>query len=292
MDRELMLATLACLLCGPLLLAAGAVRTRAGAAGDERAGERAAWRRIWLPLRPAALVLAFLAGWAIQEPEAAEGMGPALAGAAALFSLVAVRALVRAARALRAPARGAVAMTAGLLRPRVFIAPELAARLDERALRAALEHEAAHARHRDPLRLWLAQLATDLQWPMPAARRRFADWRGALELARDAEACERVDGSDLAAALIEAARLCRGARGAAVVGLVADAGARAFADRIHRLLDRPRGAGGAAAPASARRPPRARARAWALVGAALGLAIVLGGLYGEALIGLLPGLGA
>src|SRR5204862_92527 len=88
---------------------------------------------------------------------------------------------------------------------RVFIAPELSARLDERALHAALEHEMAHARHRDPLRLWLAQIATDLQWPLVAAQQRFTDWRNALELARDAEACERVEGSDLAAAPAAAA---------------------------------------------------------------------------------------
>jgi hypothetical protein len=274
MDRELVLATLVGLLCGPALLAAGAIAVRLPPVVAARELERRAWRRVWLPLWPPALVLAFLVGWAVQEPESSEGAGPALLAVAAVFGLIALRAAVRAVRALRRP-RGAVAMTAGLWRPRAFIAPELAARLDEQALHAALEHEAAHARHRDPLRLWLAQIATDLQWPLAAARRRFADWRNALELARDAEACERVEGSDLAAALIEAARLSRGAAG--VVGLVGGAGA--FSDRIHRLLD---------APPDAAAAPR-RGWTWALWLGAVGLAIAAGGVFGEQIIGLLPG---
>jgi beta-lactamase regulating signal transducer with metallopeptidase domain len=206
-----------------------------------------------------------------------------LIACAALFGLVLVRAAVRAVRALRAPVRAPAAMTRGLLRPRVVIAPELSARLDERALRAAIEHEAAHARHRDPLRLWLAQIATDLQWPSKAAGQRLVDWRNALELARDAEACDRVEGSDLAAAVIEAARLGRAGHCDAVVGLVSDAGrAHAFSDRIHRLLDPPR--------ETAAAPGRFVHSAGALLAAALGLAVVLGVFYGEAVVRLLPGM--
>src|SRR5262245_28954866 len=240
MDRELLLLALACLLCGPALLVAGAVTPRLRGVSSARALEHRAWRRVWAPLLPAALVLAFLVGWALQEPDAAEELEPALLVVAALFGLVVLRALYRAVRALLAPVPGAVAMTTGIWRPRAFISPELSARLDERALRAALEHEEAHVRHRDPLRLWLAQIATDLQWPWAAPRRRLADWRNALELARDAEACDHVEGSDLAAALIEAARLSHPVHREAVVGLMSDAGgADVFSDRIHRLLDPP-----------------------------------------------------
>ena len=278
MSRELMLVTLACLLCGPALLAAGAVAVRLRRVESARELEQRAWRRVWTPLWPAALVLAFLVGWAVQEPETSEGVEPAMLAVAAVFGLISLRAAARAVRALRTPARGVVAMTVGLVRPRVYIAPELAARLDERALRAALEHEAAHARHRDPLRLWIAQIATDLQWPLAAARQRFADWRNALELARDAEACERVDGSDLAAALIEAARLSRASVGDAVAGLVG--GADAFSDRIHRLLEPPHDAAGA---------PR-RSWVWALRIGAVALAIAAGSLFGEVIVGALPGL--
>lgn len=296
-----MLAALAGLLCGPALLWGSARPAPLDRIEPPRERERQAWRRLWRPLAPAAVVLAFLAGWALQEPEASEGLPPPLLAPAALlaltFGLIVARAVVRATRALRLPARGVAAMTYGLLRPRVYIAPELGARLDAPALRAALEHEAAHARHRDPLRLWLAQLATDLQWPLRAARGRFADWRDALELARDAEACERVEGSDLATALIEAARLARAQRAAAAVGLVTGADAAlVFTDRIQRLLDHPPPGAAAAAgtDAAAPRPAegasargRARRWAWPLLVTVLGLALAAGGLLGESVVRLL-----
>jgi hypothetical protein len=278
-----MLATLLGLLCGPALAIAGAITLGLPPAASARALEQRAWRRLWLPLGPAGLIAAFLIGWAIQEPRRAEAAAPALPALAALFGLIALRAAARAVRALRRPPRDAAAATRGLWRPRVHIAPALSARLDEHALRAVLAHEEAHARHRDPLRLWLAQIATDLQWPSAAARRRFADWRAALELARDAEACERVDGSDLAAGLIEAARLhCdRAASGEAAVGLMAPRGPReAFSERVHRLLEpRPE----AAAPAGP-----GRRWMWVLV-AAVALAIGAGSLVGEEIVGSLPG---
>jgi hypothetical protein len=278
-DRELILAALTCLLCGPALVAAGALVGQVAPGGPAHDLERSAWRKLWLPLVPAALILAFLIGWAAQEPEDAEAAGAVVFGVAALFALVVVRALVRAARATRLPERAPVAMTIGFWRPRVVLAPELAARLDARALRAAIAHEAAHVRHRDPLRLWLAQLATDLQWPAGAARARLADWREALELARDAEACEEVDGSDLAAALITAAQLARGGMVGAAALLVPERTSAAFADRIHRLLDGP--------------PPRGTRsrggwRGWLALGGALGGAAAAGAVYGEALVSLLP----
>jgi Zn-dependent protease with chaperone function len=70
----------------------------------------------------------------------------------------------------------------------VVIAPELSSSLDDAELAAVLAHAAAHARHRDPLRLWLAQLVTDAQWPAVAASARFHRWRAAVEIARDAAA--------------------------------------------------------------------------------------------------------
>jgi hypothetical protein len=278
MDRELILVTLACSLCGLALAVAGAIPSQLPSIDAARALERRAWRRLWRPVAPAALILAFLIGWTLQEPESSEPATPVLLGLATLFGLVWIRAGVRAVTSLRS--RGAIAMTTGLVRPRVTIAPVLVAKLDERALRAVEAHEAAHARHHDPLRLWLAQIATDLQWPSRPARRRFADWRVALELARDAEACEQVDGSDLAAALIEAVRIDRGPANAAVAGLID--GSDAFSDRIYRLLDAQREA-----------PPRAPRRwpAWLMIGVGLGLAMAAGAWSGEMIVRLLPGLG-
>src|SRR5262249_60346688 len=120
-------------------------------------------------------------------------------------------------------------------------------------------------------------------WRRGAGGRRFAHWRTALEVAGDAGACDHVDGSALAAALIEAARMSSPAAGPAVAGLVTSAdGARAFADRIHRLLEPHH------APAAAPVRPWAW---WAAVIAAVGVAIVAGSLYGEDVVAWLPGLG-
>jgi len=234
-DRNLVLGILVLIVCGPMLLAFGlwpARRTR------HRSGlelERAQWRRLWLPLVPAALTLSVLIGWALQEPNQTDELLRDEAGfMAAVFATVWLRALVRSLIALRGPLQ-LHAGTVGLFSPRIVLSRELASRLDEHALAAAREHEAAHVRHRDPLRIWLAQLATDLQWPWPSAKRRLRAWREALELVRDDEArAHGVDGADLAAAVLAAAQLGRARVGYAGAGL-ADEG-EALERRIKRLL--------------------------------------------------------
>jgi hypothetical protein len=113
------------------------------------------------------------------------------------------------------------------------IASALVQTLDERALLAALAHERAHLRHRDPLRIWLAQFITDLQWPWGSARNRFTDWLAALERARDDEArAGGIDGADLAAAVLGSVRFQLGlGDGATLVGRHEELPAR-----IERLL--------------------------------------------------------
>ena len=217
MDRELVLAALIAIVVGPLIAAVAALR----------------WRSIWAPVIPAALVIALLIGWALVEPEDAEPV-PAWALLVALpVVIVWGRAILRATRALRYPDPVA-ADTVGLIRPRVRIAPWFSDSLDAPALAAAIEHERAHVRHRDPLRIWLAQLVTDLQWPIPSAAKRLSRWRHELELARDDEARRQgTDGADLAAAIVSAAKRPHVARNA-----VAALGARdlELRERVERLL--------------------------------------------------------
>ena len=126
--------------------------------------------------------------------------------------------------------------TVGLLRPRVVIADGLDDTLDPEAMAAALAHERVHVRRRDPLRIWLAQLATDLQWPNPSARQRFQRWLASLELARDEEArLEGASGADLAAAVVAVAKMERLEPGTVMAALT---GAEAsLKSRIRRLLD-------------------------------------------------------
>src|SRR5260370_39399133 len=82
------------------------------------------------------------------------------------------RAAIRAVWSLVHKEGDVVTATVGLLRPWILFSPYLAKMLDDRTIEAALEHERAHARHRDPLRIWLAPFATELPWPWPQAQKR------------------------------------------------------------------------------------------------------------------------
>jgi len=152
------------------------------------------------------------------------------------FALLFGRAAIRAVWSLVRDEGDVVTATVGLLRPWVLFSPYLAKALDDRTIEAALEHERAHARHRDPLRIWLAQLATDLQWPWPQAQKRFRLWILALELARDEEArASGVYGSDLATAILAFARLGRQTILPANAALIGDPST--LKERISRLLE-------------------------------------------------------
>lgn len=276
MDREVMLTILVLFVCGPALhvfgpLPEGSLRDRSG-----RRLEQIRWTRLWTPALPASLALCVLIGWALQEPaDCDERVLPLVFLVVAPFALVAVRATARGLRALAT--RGhAPAGTVGLVRPRVFFTRVFVAVLDPEAVAAAQEHEAAHVRHRDPLRIWLAQFATDLQWPWPTAQRRFRAWLCALEMARDEEARVRgADGSDLAAAILTAARLENS--GAPLAGLTGSG--EALKERIARLL----------APLPSDPPVQARRLPALIVLAAILGAFAFGLRDGEIVVRSLPG---
>lgn len=272
MSRDALLVALVALVCGTLAWCLAPLCARL-ANGPAWRCERRAWRGVIAPLIVVALGTALLAGWALDEPARSDERlaQPAwlLVGAVALVWL---RAAVRFARAALARPSAPLSVV-GLLRPRIVIDPAFEASLDSAALAAALAHEAAHVRHRDPLRIALGQLATDLQWPWPAARHRFETWRGLLEDCRDDEAI--VDGScreDLAHAIVAAARFETPGAGAALTGGLA------LVSRVARLLD-----GAECCPPS---PSR-----WFGILFTVGLfaALFVGMAVGDDLIGLLPG---
>jgi hypothetical protein len=208
MEREFCLSMLITLVGGITLLGCGwwpiGYRQSSGAC----ALEKIAWRRIWLPVMPALTVAAVLCGWALAEPDPVPEKVPrSLVLMSIPFALLFVRAAVRAGRALVDKKHDPPTATVGLVRPWIVFSPHLAKQLNDRQIEAALEHERAHARHRDPLRIWVGQLATDLQWPWPQARERFRQWLMTLELARDEEAREGgIDGTDLAEAILASTR--------------------------------------------------------------------------------------
>lgn len=275
MDREFVFTVLMLVLVGSTLLLSAAPPDAADPAGDAEERERRCWRRIWAPLIPATVMLAALLGWLVLEPDPAERLPRLLMVAALPFSAIWARAVWRATAALLTGPSDVAAVTLGMARPRVLISPRFARAVDERALDAACAHEDAHACHRDPLRLWAAQLASDLQWPLPAARARLDRWRRAVELVRDDEARRSgVEGADLAAAILAAVRVqAADARPAACL-----CDAAFLKERITRLLA-PLEPRGAAMAASVRRlrPMSALLVAW-------GLATLLGAQFGESIV--------
>lgn len=275
MDREVILIVMSLVLGGPLCVAFGALASPGAAfSSSGRSAENAAWWRLWLPLQPAGLALTFLLGWALREPDNSdELLHPAVLVAALPWAALVARAVLRAVRALM-DRRAPLAATVGLFRPRVVIDERLADALDPEALEAVRAHEAAHARHRDPLRIWVAQLAADLQWPGSSAQRRFRQWLHALEVARDEEARETgVPGEALASAVVTTARFGNAQR-LASASLVGEA--EFLRDRITRLL------GPVHDPVDLRRNP------WVAVG--LVIATCLGAYQGDVILRWLPGI--
>lgn len=284
MSRELVLATMVVVLGGAGAWLASWVPAASQPGDRERSGrqlEARSWRRIWLTLLPAGIALATMLGWALQEPRMTdELLLPTTALVAAPIALLWLRCAVRACVALRRPRDMPPLATVGLVRPRVVLAEDLRGTLDPAALAAGLAHERVHVRHRDPLRIWLAQIATDLQWPSPSARRRFEHWLGALELARDEEArLDGVSGEDLAAAVVAVARMPRRVPGAAMACLT---GAEAsLASRVHRLL----------APVPPDRGRRSILLPMAVLAVLVG-SVAIGAAYGDDMLRAMPFIGA
>jgi len=199
--------------------------------------EEITWRRVWLPIAPGLAVAAWLCGWALTEPDPVpERVSISLVLTAAPFALLLARAVVRAGWSLIGDQGDPATATVGLLRPWIVFSPHLARQLDEGQVNAVLEHERAHARHHDPLRVWLAQFATDLQWPWPQAHERLRRWLLALELARDEEArATGVEGTDLADAILASARFDQRVNLPLQAALTGEPSA--LKHRIGRLLD-------------------------------------------------------
>jgi Zn-dependent protease with chaperone function len=272
-----MLVLLFLLMGAPAALFGACVIEAAVDAESARALERLRWWSIWRPLLPATTVGALLMGWAIVEPHPSDEPVSFLAAVAALpFAFVWCRALLRALVSARHRGPAPLAATVGLLRPRVVVSPALHRVLDGGAVAAIRHHERAHAAHRDPLRIWLAQIATDLQWPVPAAELRWREWRRALEIARDEEVREAgTDGLALAAGILGVASLTVG-RASALPAFFDDE--LSFRERIEWLL--------APSAADTGRSPAVPAR-WLVLYCLAGIA---GGvLFGDSLVRALLG---
>ena len=276
MDREVVLSVLVIAGGGVFSLLGGALPApRRVSEQSALARERVYWIHLWAGVVPGLLVVFMLLGWSLAEPERAERVPVPLFALSVVAGAFTARALLRAIRAAFHSSRvERVAATVGLLRPRVVISQELRSALEPDALQAALEHELAHARHYDPLRLWIGQLIADLQGPWSGSRERFALWRESVELARDEEARRNgADGAALAAAVVAAAGL--GVARSAPCGLHLAGPNEVLANRV-RLLLQP-------LPSSAPRQGSGR-RVEAALALLLLVGAVFGFLHGETLV--------
>jgi len=151
------------------------------------------------------------------------------------------------------------AFTLGWLRPRIYVARGVAARLRADELRALLAHEGAHAARRDPLRLSLLRfLALTLFW-LPALRRLADDVADEAEIQADDRAA-REEPLALASAILALASWgTPGGPWAEAVG---------FAQRADLLERRIRRLAGEAPPV------RTRLTRGSVVGALLALGLV------------------
>lgn len=123
------------------------------------------------------------------------------------------------------------AFCGGLLRPRIYLSHATLRLLDTGELKAVLAHEAHHARHRDPLRIFFARVLSDALFFLPVLRRLADRYAALAELAADAAAVRhsRNDSRPLASALLA----FDGAANSAVVGIAPE--------RVDHLLgERPR----------------------------------------------------
>jgi Zn-dependent protease with chaperone function len=95
------------------------------------------------------------------------------------------------------------AITAGFLRPKVYVSSGLLAMLDDRELEAVLQHESAHVRRRDPLRRLVGRAARRALFFLPVVHDLWDRYHAGAELAADAGAVNRVGRDPVARAFLK-----------------------------------------------------------------------------------------
>jgi beta-lactamase regulating signal transducer with metallopeptidase domain len=156
-----------------------------------------------------------------------------------------------------------LALTAGLIRPRIYLSSHLLAALAPAELAAVVGHEQAHQRRRDALRLLTAEVLAGLHLP-PVRRRLLAALALATERACDeAAARAQADRLTVAAALLAVTRL-NAPRPMSADGLLPTVAGADLTARVEALL----------------RPlPVPRVRPWYPVAAAAGALLTIGSIH-------------
>ena len=102
----------------------------------------------------------------------------------------------------------ALALTVGLITPRIMVSTGLIETLEEEELEAVLLHEQSHLRHRDPLYLLLARALATAFLYVPVVKALAQRHQAAIELAADEYVIARQGGSlSLSSAMLKLLRL-------------------------------------------------------------------------------------
>ena len=124
------------------------------------------------------------------------------------------------------------AFTAGLVRPRVYLASALQEELSCSELGALFRHEAWHLRRRDPLRFAALRFVARVFFWLPIVRALADDLVEEAELLADDFAAAASDPLEVAGAVLKVARR----EGAMLAGVASAGGRRPIERRIRRLL--------------------------------------------------------
>jgi Zn-dependent protease with chaperone function len=101
-----------------------------------------------------------------------------------------------------------LALTAGFLKPRVFVSANIVGALDEKELQAIVLHELHHRDSRDPLKGLAVSFISDLLFFLPISRFLRKTYSLTAEMAADAHSIElRADPLDLAASLLKVRKI-------------------------------------------------------------------------------------
>ncbi|WP_187274087.1 M56 family metallopeptidase [Paenibacillus sp. N3.4] len=97
-----------------------------------------------------------------------------------------------------------IALTLGIIRPRIILSTALLELLEEDELQAVLEHERFHLKHRDPLAIFLLSMLAISMWYIPLYRWVLDKYKIIIEIMADQFALSRIHHvTDLGGALIK-----------------------------------------------------------------------------------------
>ena len=96
-----------------------------------------------------------------------------------------------------------IALTYGMIRPKIVLSTELVSLLSEEELRAVIYHETFHQQHRDPLKKFIITLLVHALWFVPMLKWVSSHYHTLREIAADRFAMKEANMLDLSSALLK-----------------------------------------------------------------------------------------